>query len=177
MRKLPALFLLAALCLAQSGRRPDIDRSMLDPTCKPCDDFWRYATGGWADTHPIPADRARWGTFDELRDNNLERLRTILDAASSNSSAKGDERRVGDYYASCMNSASIESAGAKLLYLPPYSPDLNPIENMWSKVKQHLRSAAARTFDALQEAVTAALHTITPRDCVGFFRNCGYVAR
>lgn len=70
----------------------------------------------------------------------------------------------------------IEAAGATLLYLPPYSPDFNPIENMWSKVKQYLRSAAARTFDELQEAVTAALHTITPRDCLGFFRHCGYIA-
>jgi transposase len=68
----------------------------------------------------------------------------------------------------------IEAAGAKLLYLPPYSPDFNPIENMWSKVKQYLRSAAARTFDALQEAVTSALNTITPDDCVGYFRHCGY---
>ena len=68
----------------------------------------------------------------------------------------------------------LEAAGAKLLYLPPYSPDFNPIENMWSKVKQHLRSAAARTFDALQEAVTSALTTITAEDCVGFFRHCGY---
>lgn len=70
----------------------------------------------------------------------------------------------------------IEAAGAKLLYLPPYSPDLNPIENMWSKVKQHLRSAAARTYDALQEAVTTALERITPDDCLGFFRHCGYTA-
>jgi transposase len=70
----------------------------------------------------------------------------------------------------------IESAGATLLYLPPYSPDFNPIENMWSKVKGHLRSAAARTYEALQEAVTSALETITPNDCRGFFRHCGYHA-
>ena len=70
----------------------------------------------------------------------------------------------------------IESAGATLLYLPPYSPDFNPIENMWSKVKQHLRSAAARTFDALQEAVWSALDRETPGDCAGFFRHCGYHA-
>lgn len=70
----------------------------------------------------------------------------------------------------------IESAGATLLYLPPYSPDYNPIENMWSKVKQHLRTAAARTFQSLQEAVTSALHSVTPSDCLGFFRNCGYGA-
>jgi len=70
----------------------------------------------------------------------------------------------------------IESAGATLLYLPPYSPDFNPIENMWSKVKRYLRSAAARTYEALQEAVTSALETITPNDCRGFFRHCGYHA-
>lgn len=68
----------------------------------------------------------------------------------------------------------IESTGATLLYLPPYSPDLNPIENMWSKVKRHLRSVAARTYKALQEAVTDALIRVTPTDCQGFFRHCGY---
>lgn len=68
----------------------------------------------------------------------------------------------------------IESAGCRLLYLPPYSPDFNPIENLWSKVKSHLRSAAARTYDALQEAVTDALHAVTPTDCRGFFKHCGY---
>ena len=70
----------------------------------------------------------------------------------------------------------IEAAGATLLYLPPYSPDFNPIENMWSKVKQHLRSAATRTVEALQQAVWSALDTITPSDCLGFFRHCGYPA-
>jgi len=69
---------------------------------------------------------------------------------------------------------AVEAAGATLLYLPPYSPDLSPIEPMWSKVKQGLRSIAARTVDALQEAVTAALQSITPADCEGFFRHCGY---
>jgi transposase len=72
--------------------------------------------------------------------------------------------------------ADREGAGARLLYLPPYSPDFNPIENMWSKVKRHLRSAAARTFEALQEAVWSALDRVTPDDCVGFFRHCGYHA-
>jgi transposase len=70
----------------------------------------------------------------------------------------------------------IEAAGARLLYLPPYSPDYNPIENMWSKVKQLLRSAAARTFEALQRAVWAALDQVTPGDCRGFFAHCGYAA-
>jgi transposase len=71
---------------------------------------------------------------------------------------------------------AIEAAGAALVYLPPYSPDLNPIENMWSKVKSLLRSAAARTYEALQRAVWDALDAVTPGDCFGFFRNCGYTA-
>lgn len=68
----------------------------------------------------------------------------------------------------------IESAGATLLYLPPYSPDFNPIENLWSKVKQFLRSAAARTFDLLCDAIDAALASVTADDCRGYFSHCGY---
>ena len=72
--------------------------------------------------------------------------------------------------------AAVEAAGARLVYLPPYSPDLNPIENMGSKVQAHLRSAAARTLDALGAAIDAALAAVTPDDCAGFFRHCGYPA-
>ncbi|HEV7300621.1 MAG TPA: transposase [Tepidisphaeraceae bacterium] len=70
----------------------------------------------------------------------------------------------------------IESMCCRMLYLPPYSPDFNPIEPMWSKVKGHLRSAAARTYEALQQAVTDAPHAVTPNDCHGFFRHCSYDA-
>jgi len=68
----------------------------------------------------------------------------------------------------------IEAAGAALLHLPPYSPDLNPIEKMWSKVKQSLRNAAARTKEALEEAIAQALAAVTEADCIGWFRSCGY---
>ena len=69
---------------------------------------------------------------------------------------------------------AIEAAGATVRYLPPYSPDFNPIEFMWSKVKQHLRSAAARTHGQLVIAVGDAMHSVTPDDCRGFFAGCGY---
>jgi len=69
---------------------------------------------------------------------------------------------------------SIEAAGATVRYLPPYSPDFNPIEFMWSKVKQHLRSAAARTHGQLVIAVGDAMRAVTPDDCRGFFAGCGY---
>ena len=69
---------------------------------------------------------------------------------------------------------AIESTGAKLMYLPPYSPDLNPIEKMWSKVKAYLRQAEARTVRTLSNAVGRALEEITPQDCHGFFESVGH---
>lgn len=68
----------------------------------------------------------------------------------------------------------IESAGAALLFLPPYSPDFNPIEMIWSKVKRLLRSAAARTIDALHDAFGSAMGAVTSADILGCFQHCGY---
>jgi transposase len=68
----------------------------------------------------------------------------------------------------------IEAAGASLLYLPPYSPDFNPIELAWSKFKNHLRAVAARTRRTLARAIRTGLATITANDACGFFRHCGY---
>ena len=70
----------------------------------------------------------------------------------------------------------MESAGAEVWFLPPYSPDLNPIEKMWSKVKESLRNAKARTEKLLFDAIAAALKTITSEDAQGWFSSCGYVA-
>jgi transposase len=68
----------------------------------------------------------------------------------------------------------IEERGCKLLYLPPYSPDLNPIEEAFSKVKALLRRAGARTREALLKVLGAALDAVTARDTRGFFEHCGY---
>jgi transposase len=70
--------------------------------------------------------------------------------------------------------AAIESAGAIVCFLPPYSPDLNPIEKMWSKVKEILRSVKARTADALLDAIRMALQAVTIDDAEGWFAHCGY---
>jgi transposase len=69
---------------------------------------------------------------------------------------------------------AIEQAGAALIPLPPYSPDLSPIEPCWSKVKQHLRSAAARTPEALGHAAAAGFAAVTSNDARGWFAHCGY---
>jgi len=68
----------------------------------------------------------------------------------------------------------ILDTGAQIWNLPPYSPDLNPIEKMWSKVKAYLRKRKARDCDALADAVGEALKTITDEDVVGWFGSCGY---
>ena len=68
----------------------------------------------------------------------------------------------------------IEAAGATLLYLPPYSPDFNPIENMWSKIKQILRREVPRTAAELIAAAKIAFHAISLSDCKGFFLNAHY---
>lgn len=69
---------------------------------------------------------------------------------------------------------AIANAGCTTVYLPPYSPDFNPIENVWSKVKAMLRQACARTLDTLVDAVKSALLAVTPEDCEGYFEHCGY---
>jgi transposase len=68
----------------------------------------------------------------------------------------------------------IESVGATLLYLPPYSPDFNPIEMIWSKVKRLLRSIAARSIDTLHDAFAAAFDAVTLSDIQNCFQHCGY---
>ena len=70
--------------------------------------------------------------------------------------------------------AKIEAVGSQLLYLPPYSPDFNPIEKCWAKIKQILRSLKARTVETLDEAITQALACITPENARGWFQHCGY---
>ena len=68
----------------------------------------------------------------------------------------------------------IESVGAELWFLPPYSPDLNPIEKMWSKIKAILRTLKARTEKALINAIAKALEAVTTSDAKGWFKSCGY---
>ena len=70
--------------------------------------------------------------------------------------------------------AAIEAAGAAVRFLPPYSPDLNPIEKMFSKLKSHLRTAKARTVEALHQAIGEGLRAVTEADIIGWYNSCGY---
>lgn len=69
----------------------------------------------------------------------------------------------------------LDSSGIKYLYLPPYSPDLNPIEKMWSKIKAYLRKVKVRKVSGLPDAIEKAFSTISSSDCLGWFRSCNYV--
>ena len=71
----------------------------------------------------------------------------------------------------------IESAGAELEFLPPYSPDLNPIEMLFSKIKQRLRTLGMRTNEALWRSMQSVLDTVTPNDAANCYRHCGYPLR
>ena len=71
---------------------------------------------------------------------------------------------------------AIKARGATLLYLPPYSPDFNPIEMAFAKIKEHLRAAAARTIPDLWDAIKSALEKFTPTECANYFTAAGYDA-
>jgi transposase len=92
---------------------------------------------------------------------------------------RSDRADVGAYFAVSAHKVAgirdaIEAQDAKLLYLPPYSPDFNPIENALAKLKPHVRKAAARTFDALETAAAKALARFKADKCLNFFAHAGY---
>ena len=100
------------------------DVKNLDKTCKPCDDFFQFANGGWIKNNPIPADQSVWGSFVTLSDRNLAELRGLLESAAANAAARGsNEQKIGDFYASCMDTAAIEAQGIK-----PLQADLSAID-------------------------------------------------
>src|SRR5258706_9712891 len=92
--------------LAQSTRNAvsSVDPNNLDRSIKPCEDFNKFANGGWMARNPVPAEYPSWGTPQVLRDQNLEQLRTILEAASKSRAPKGsNDQKIGDYYYSAMD--------------------------------------------------------------------------
>jgi putative endopeptidase len=101
------------------------DVANLDRSCKPCDDFFQFAVGGWLKNNPIPPEYPMWGSFVTLADRNEQALHGILEAAASNASASAgsNEQKIGDFYASCMDTKDIDAQGLK-----PISADLGAIE-------------------------------------------------
>jgi putative endopeptidase len=92
-----------------------LEASSLDRTADPCVDFYQFACGGWLQNHPIPADRPGWSRFDEVREKNLAALRGLLEEAAKGIGADAGTKRLGDFYASCMDEAAIGKAGTATL--------------------------------------------------------------
>jgi putative endopeptidase len=138
----------------------------MDTTCKPCTDFWRYVNGGWLDKNPIPADKSSYGPFTVLADANRERIRTILDAAAVDRSAKpgSDQRKMGDLYASCMDTAAIEARG-----LTPVQSDFDRISAVKSAGDLSTGLAAFQlvpkpTYATVNGAVVGPFRVFSERD-------------
>jgi predicted metalloendopeptidase len=120
----------AAAASAQTtppARRRVIDPADFDATAKPCEDFYQFANGAWLAAHPIPADRSRYGSFDELSDRNRDVVKKILEETSGRTDwSKGSpEQKVSDFYATGMDAAAREKAGAA-----PLSPTFATIAKL-----------------------------------------------
>ncbi|MDP9200791.1 MAG: M13 family metallopeptidase, partial [Gemmatimonadota bacterium] len=125
LRALALTFALAIPAAAQVSAIPmqstPLDPANLDRSVSACTDFYQFANGGWVKRNPVPAAYSRWGSFDQLQENNQSNLLTILRnaGANGNSQASEDLRKLGVYYSSCMDSVGAERAGAQ-----PISPHL-----------------------------------------------------
>src|SRR5580693_3572860 len=127
--------LVAAIVMAGAGLRASakppagagywgFDTANLDKTCKPCDDFYQFAMGGWMKSNPIPPEYSTWGSFSQLLDKNQQNLRQVLEAAeNAKSTAGSNEQKIGDFYASCMDTTAIDAAGTK-----PLATDLAAVD-------------------------------------------------
>jgi putative endopeptidase len=94
---------------------PPLDPHNMDTSVKPGDNFYLYANGNWLKNNPVPPEYSRWGSFNELVEKNNDALHKIAEKAAAEKSAGPDVQKVGDFYASGMNEAEINSAGVKPL--------------------------------------------------------------
>jgi putative endopeptidase len=110
--------------VAQTQTKP-IDPANIDSTCNPCRDFFQYANGGWLKRSEIPGDLPRWGSFNELQEQNFAALKDVLTDAARNARSTSDPnaRKLGTFYGTCMDSAAVEAAG-----ITPLAGQLNQIE-------------------------------------------------
>ena len=130
------LILAASLCLGTlfgqtASQSPNLhfDLNALDRTANTCVDFYQYACGSWIKNNPIPADQSRWDRFDALQERNREILREILEeAAQPDPNRDAVTQKIGDYYAACMDTKSIDAKG-----LAPVQPELDRIRALNDK--------------------------------------------
>ena len=122
----------------------------MDLSIKPGDNFYLYAQGNWIKNNPVPASKTRWGSFDDLREQSLVRLRTLLESAAAGAAANPKLQKIGDFYLSGMDSAGLERLGYR-----PIQADLDRI------------AALGSTTDVLKEIAYERTHSIAA-PLVGF---------
>jgi putative endopeptidase len=126
-RYFAALGIVAASFSANAQTKKFIDPANMGLSIKPGDDFYTYASGTWVKNNPVPAKETRWGSFNELRDFNINAVKSLVeDAAADKSAPAGSvKRRVGDFYTAAMDSATIEKLG-----YTPIKADLEKIKQI-----------------------------------------------
>jgi putative endopeptidase len=126
IRPLAAALFCATLTssLTAQGQIKPIDPANLDTTCSPCKNFFQYANGGWLKRSEIPGDQPRWGSFNELQEQNYATLKDVLTEAATNASSAKDAniRKLGTFYGTCMDSTAVERAR-----IDPLRGELNQI--------------------------------------------------
>jgi putative endopeptidase len=131
IRRMAAVLILiltgfAVLRAADSPAGWGFSTANLDRSCKPCDDFYQFAMGGWMKNNPIPAEFPTWGSFIMLSDRNQASMRRILDDATKANAAKGsNQQKIGDFYSSCMDTTAVDTAG-----IEPLAEDLAAIDHL-----------------------------------------------
>jgi putative endopeptidase len=133
--------------------QPVLDVTSMDRNVDPCQDFFAYSCGGWIKNNPIPPDQASWDTYSKMQDDNLARLRVLLEAAAyTDGQRNAATQKIGDYYASCMDEKALEAKGAE-----PLKPRLDRIASMGSKaeladlVAARIGGGAPFRFDSIQD--------------------------
>jgi putative endopeptidase len=127
---------------ATAKSEPALDVTFMDRSVDPCVDFFAYSCGGWLKKNPIPPDQSSWNTYSKMQDENLGRLRAILEAASAPDPKRNPvDQKIGDYYASCTDEKAIEDKG-----VTPLKPSLERIAKISSKAE--IADVAASMSDA-----------------------------
>jgi endothelin-converting enzyme/putative endopeptidase len=120
---------------------PALDVTSMDRSVDPCVDFFAYSCGGWIKRNPIPPDQSSWDTYSKMQDENLGRLRGILEAAAAPDPKRNAvDQKIGDYYASCTDEKAIDAKGAA-----PLAPSLERIAKIGSK--SEIADVAAAMID------------------------------